>query len=363
MIEKLKELNENLERERDVLETKNQELNVINRVSKEVAYDLDWEKILPRIVGTGLREFFDYHLFGLFYRINTSWNLAVHVPSDKDVTVDGNTLKERLFSKISQESGLKASPDRVRFSLMAPHHEGTSSSSFSLSALEAFPLSLAGKRLGTLFMLPKNDGGADKNGRDAIGILANILALSLKNAQEYHRVKEMAVTDGLTGIYNRKGFGDFVKREFHRAKRYQKSLALVMMDVDNFKGINDAFGHLAGDYVLRDLASCLRQSVRGSDIVARYGGDEFAVLLPETNAGEADAFMRRTLQQIEQHPFRWGADKVGVGISFGISDTDELRADTNVSALLQRADARLYQAKKKRCLVDPNGVQCAEVRK
>jgi diguanylate cyclase (GGDEF)-like protein len=321
-------------------------------VSQEVAYDLNWERILPRIVGTGLRELFDYHLFGLFYHVDGCWNLTVHSPSDDGMTGDGEILKERLLARISQELGLKASSDRVGFTLMAPQDEGPPGPSVPLSFLETFPLSLAGKRLGTLFLLPKGDGGIDQERKHAIGTLANILALSLKNAQEYHRVKELAVTDGLTGIYNRKGFGDFVKREFHRAKRYRKSLALVMMDIDNFKGINDTFGHLAGDYVLRDLASCLKQSVRGSDIVARYGGDEFVVLLPETNARETDAFMKRTLDRIGGHPFHWGREKVAVSISYGISDTDELGADTNVAALLQRADSRLYRAKKRLNLSD-----------
>ncbi|MBU0698953.1 MAG: GGDEF domain-containing protein, partial [Proteobacteria bacterium] len=103
--------------------------------------------------------------------------------------------------------------------------------------------------------------------------VSHILAMSLKNAQEYHRLKQMTVKDALTGVFNRKGLNNFIQKEFHRAKRYERPLALVMIDVNDFKAVNDAFGHQAGDFVLRKLAKCLKHSVRRADIVARYGGD------------------------------------------------------------------------------------------
>jgi diguanylate cyclase (GGDEF)-like protein len=81
----------------------------------------------------------------------------------------------------------------------------------------------------------------------------------LKNAQEYHKLREATVTDNLTGIYNRKGLYDFLKKEFHRANRYGKSLSFVMIDMDNFKSINDSLGHQAGDYILRELAGILKR--------------------------------------------------------------------------------------------------------
>ena len=107
-----------------------------------------------------------------------------------------------------------------------------------------------------LGIVPKDTESFQKGKEELISTVSNILAMSLENAQEYHRLKEMAVTDGLTGIYNRKGFRDFIQREFQRARRYGKALSLVMIDVNGLKPINDSLGHLAGDFVLRKLAGC-----------------------------------------------------------------------------------------------------------
>ncbi|MEE9609715.1 MAG: GGDEF domain-containing protein [Desulfatiglandales bacterium] len=121
-----------------------------------------------------------------------------------------------------------------------------------------------------------------------------------------------------------------------------------MIDVDSFKAINDTLGHQAGDYVLRELAGRLKSSVRNSDIVARYGGDEFAILLPETDLGKAKVLVKRMAHVIKNNAFEWGSERINVNISYGISGISELENGKGEAELIYMADARLYTAKRSR---------------
>jgi diguanylate cyclase (GGDEF)-like protein len=354
MIDELKDVNEKLENEKEALKARNRELSFINRLSSEVAYDLNWDKILTRILDAGLLKVIDLELIGLLYRIGSRWNLSLYAAKQEidDETIQN--IKEDTSDKFFSLCQERVSPRDMTIRLYSSEVKSTFPSSLVPSESITFePLSVSGKPLGMLLIAPENGKELQRGAVELASTISNILAMSLKNAQEYYFLKEMTVTDGLTGVYNQTGFKDFLQREFKRARRHTKALSLIMIDVDNFKLINDARGHLAGDHVLRELAECLKTSVRGTDIIARYGGDEFALLLPETEMGKASMLMERIAYHVENRSFRWKGKPINVEISYGISTIEELERTEREQSLILRADTRLYTLKKSKNYVSP----------
>jgi two-component system cell cycle response regulator len=165
---------------------------------------------------------------------------------------------------------------------------------------------------------------------------------NIENA--YHEeIYRLTTVDGLTQISNKRHFLETLEREIARGQRYQRPLSLVMFDLDHFKVINDTYGHLAGDYVLKHLASAVKQRIRREDVFARYGGEEFAIVLPEIAVATALTLAEKVRQLVEQHEFRFEKTRIAVTISVGVAGTElkELDAET----LIKRADEQLYAAK------------------
>jgi diguanylate cyclase (GGDEF)-like protein len=161
------------------------------------------------------------------------------------------------------------------------------------------------------------------------------------------RLVEMSIIDELTGLYNKKYFRTRLQEEIDRVVRYHRSLCLLMIDVDDFKAVNDAYGHLTGDEVLRDVGRLMNSSVRPCDIVARYGGEEFAIILPESTLEEGLQVAEHLRLTIAEHDFlalRGREKAVRITASFGLVTRSDGVED--IDALINRADSFLYQAKR-----------------
>ena len=163
---------------------------------------------------------------------------------------------------------------------------------------------------------------------------------AIENARRYGEARKLAETDALTGLYNQRYFHDTLRREVTRAHRYERNLALIVFDLDDFKSINDEVGHLAGDRVLAQAADRLREAVRSVDVPCRIGGDEFAVILPESSAADADQLYRRVHNSMRGVAL--GPEGRGLHLSAGIAEIEH--GDTAAS-IFERADAALYRAK------------------
>lgn len=184
--------------------------------------------------------------------------------------------------------------------------------------------------------------------RDAPGILNlvnNELTMILDNARLYEGAKRMAITDGLTKIYNHRFFQELLEKEFKRASRYHTTFSLIMLDIDFFKRINDTHGHLYGDEILKQIAVLVKGCLRTMDILARYGGEEFAILLPETDLEDAMFTADRIRMAVENHDFSLSQGKpVRVTVSQGVTSFPSPGIEKR-SDIVAKADAALYEAK------------------
>ena len=197
--------------------------------------------------------------------------------------------------------------------------------------------------IGLLLLYPPKDGSFDEESEQLAHWLAAQASIAIENERLHRTVKRQAITDELTQLANRRRFTETLAVEVRRAERFSDPLALVLADLDDFKQINDRYGHQTGDEVLRRFSDVLRENVRDFDLPVRYGGEEFAVLLPETGLDGAEQLARR-LQSALLHlrlP-ETGSDKPPVTASFGVASFPAARS---AEELLSAADGALYRAK------------------
>ena len=187
--------------------------------------------------------------------------------------------------------------------------------------------------------------GLEKEIKISQGKLAEMSSLEKDMKQAQIQLAEMSTRDELTGLYNRRYFIEFLDRELARAKRYKRNLGFCMIDLDKFKYINDTYGHLAGDMVLSDIGRMFDEHFRQGDLICRYGGEEFAVILPDTSLKSAVAVCERLRKKILSHKFKYNSSDFSISISIGVALYNNL-VHKSSNELVSTADQALYQAKK-----------------
>lgn len=275
-----------------------------------------------------LKEILDYKLFA--FVVQTRDRLDVWI----DPRINETALKQIIQNDFSAAAGFHIHPI---------HPEETGGSGM-IAFHEAQMLSFAimdDNYFAKLYVLPER-AMLDYH-KDIIGIIIKSLGCAVSNYMNIKRLENDATIDPMTDCYNRRAFDRMIQHNIHNARRYGRDLSIIMLDLDRFKDVNDAYGHQSGDEVLKSVARLMLSSIRKSDYVVRYGGEEFLVVLPDTRMANAVDLAERLRALIESSPIQVAqGQEIFVTASFGVA---ALAEDSDASDLFNEADAMLYRAK------------------
>lgn len=225
---------------------------------------------------------------------------------------------------------------------------------FATRSILCAPLISRGRTIGVLEIINKRDGRFTKADLELVLTLVEPCAIALENAILFQRTEQLTITDDLTKLFNSRYLNLYLGREIKRCKRHGIPLSIIFLDLDGFKGINDQYGHLAGSGTLTEVGSILAEGVRESDILARYGGDEFVAVLPETPAAGALVIAERLRKSIEDNHFLKSLGLAArISASFGIASYPDHALTPE--ALIQKADQAMYRVKER----EKNGIEVA----
>jgi diguanylate cyclase (GGDEF)-like protein len=307
------------------------QLEAINAIAQQMTAVLDLRELLAKVCGL-VKQTFEASQVSVFLREEQDLVLRAHAGDLPLTLAEGERLPVNAFCS---DAGLSSGKGATQGGPGAP------ATYIAAGSRICIPLVSFGQNLGQLVLEDAETGSLKPADIQPLESVADICATAIQNAHYVERVKQLAYIDGLTGIFNRRFFELRIAEEIERARRYATPLAVIMVDIDQFKRINDEFGHLLGDEVLRQVSSIFHQQLRKIDVVCRYGGEEFAILLSQTDHTQALAVAEKLRRMVECWQFPGVARPVTISSGVSAFPLHGITRDEIVKA----ADAGLYAAK------------------
>lgn len=285
-----------------------------------------------------MASLFDYKAAGFLILYNESPVLYLDIKgaalNDKDII--------GIRDAALKESGITPPVEDMRIEIIGGKEAAFEGSSMPFSII--YPLNIQKEVLGNISIF--NDSEYTINNKNNLSIIGKDLAVVVKLMLLYEENERLTITDGLTRVYNRRYFELHLEKEVEEAKRYNTRLSMIMLDIDHFKKINDTYGHQQGDTILVNLAKALKKNIRGSDFVVRYGGEEFAIMMPGIDKDEGAVVAEKIRKIVESYPFpgKKKGESMNITISLGVSEYNPAVMKSS-DDLIRYADNALYEAK------------------
>lgn len=327
------------------------ELNALRDTLNEISNELEVSQLLPAIIrrATALLKA-DGGELGLFDENTKEIRVVYSQRVGIDLTGTVLSMGEGMFGKVAET----LHPMIIQ-NYLSWDDRLTDYDSEMVNAVIAVPLLIGKRLLGVIGIARTNSTEPfTKNDQNLLFLFAQQAAIAINNAKLYQEIETLTKVDSLTGLYNRRGFNELSHREVAFAQRSNKPMVMLMIDIDYFKFINDHHGHAIGDQILCLLATKIQKNLRETDILCRYGGEEFAILLPETDIQLARKIAQRIRLNVANKPFEVPNMELKITISIGVAWMPG--RVTSIETLLKQADQAMYQAKRsgrnKVCLYD-----------
>jgi two-component system cell cycle response regulator len=325
----------------DLLDRKLYEATILSEIGRVARGLVQFDETFTSVM-TLVGRVVDFAVGGMAFLEDDDLHLVV-VQRRPVPSAVADEFKARFLDAVIRERGA-APAGGVQARLLTPQGGPTGVEEKALDGFAAFPVSTNNRLTGLLAVAGRRVARMATNNEAFLGQVANQAYIVMENSRLFERVRDLSIRDSLTGLYNHRHVMEMISIEFSRVGRYQEAFSVLMIDVDNFKKVNDDYGHPAGDSVLKDLARIIKDAVRTVDVVGRYGGEEFVAVLPHTAHALAMETAERVRRTIHDQVFLAGERKVHVTVSVGVASYPSPNVDSPAT-LIREADQALYRAK------------------